>query len=75
MRFQGWETWQMEPEQCEDVGDQVAVMVRYRARGRGSGAEVEGRESALWTLRGGRVAGYTWFHEAEAAFEAAGLRT
>ena len=54
--YEGWETWQMEPEQFEDVGDQVAVVLRYRARGRGSGVEVEGRESALWTLRNGKVA-------------------
>ena len=71
--FEGWETWQMEPEQFEDVGDHVAVVLRYRARGRGSGVEVEGRESALWTLRNGKVARYAWFHEPADALEAAGL--
>jgi ketosteroid isomerase-like protein len=45
--FEGWESWQMEPERFRPSGDQVAVVVRYRARGRGSGLEVEGRESAL----------------------------
>jgi len=72
--FEGWETWQMDPEGFETVGDQVAVVVRYRARGRGSGVEVEGRESALWTLRDGKVVRYAWFHEPADAFEAAGLR-
>jgi len=71
--FEGWETWQMEPEQFRAVGDQVAVVVRYRARGRGSGVEVEGRESALWTLRDGRVVRYAWFQEPTEALEAAGL--
>jgi ketosteroid isomerase-like protein len=70
--FEGWETWEMEPEQFRAVGDQVAVVVRYRARGRGSGVEVEGRESALWTLRDGKVAQYDWFHEPAEALEAAG---
>jgi uncharacterized protein len=51
--FEGWGTWEMEPEQFTAVGDRVAVVVRYRARGRASGVEVEGRESALWTLRDG----------------------
>ncbi|MEK6326174.1 MAG: nuclear transport factor 2 family protein [Actinomycetota bacterium] len=68
--LEGWETWRMEPEQFQEAGDQVAVVVRYRARGRGSGVEVEGRESALWTLRDGKVARYAWFHEAADAFEA-----
>ena len=72
--FEGWETWQMDPEEFRAVGDQVAVVVRYRARGRGSGVEVEGRESALWTLRDGKVARYAWFHEPADALQAAGLQ-
>jgi ketosteroid isomerase-like protein len=72
--FEGWETWEMEPEQFTPVGDQVAVVVRYRARGRGSGVEVVGRESALWTLRDGKVVRYAWFHEPDDALEAAGLQ-
>jgi len=71
--FEGWETWQMDPEGFRAVGDQVAVVVRYRARGRGSGVEVEGRESALWTLRDGRVVRYAWYHEPADALEAAGV--
>jgi ketosteroid isomerase-like protein len=67
--FEGWETWQMDPEQLRAEGDQVAVVVRYRARGRSSGVEVEGRESALWTLRDGKVARYAWFHEPTEALE------
>ena len=71
--FEGWESWQMEPEKFTAEGDQVAVVVSYRARGRGSGVEVEGRESALWTLRDGKVWRYAWFHRPEEALEAAGL--
>jgi ketosteroid isomerase-like protein len=71
--FDTWETWQVEPERFEAVGDQVAVVLRYRARGRGSGVEVEGRESALWTFRDGKVLRYAWFHEPADALEAAGL--
>ena len=72
--FGGWEAWDMEPEQFKAVGDQVAVVLSYRARGRGSGVEVEGRESALWTLHDGKVSRYAWFHEPEDALEAAELR-
>ena len=71
--FEGWAAWETEPEQFTAVGDQVAVVLRYRARGRGSGVEIEGRESALWTLRDGRVLRYAWFQEPSEALEAAGL--
>ena len=71
--FEGWETWQIELEQLTPVGDQVAVVVRYRNRVHGSSADVEARESALWTLRGGKVVRYAWFHEPAEALEAAGL--
>ena len=71
--FDGWESWQAEPEEFRAAGDQVAVVLRYRARGRGSGVEINGRESALWTFRDGKVARYAWFQEPGEAFEAAGL--
>ena len=71
--FEGWATWRMKPERFESVGNQVAVVLRYTARGRSSGVEVEGRESALWTLRDGRVVRYAWFHDPQEALEAVGL--
>ena len=71
--FEGWETWRAEPEEIRAVGDQVAVTLSYRARGRGSGVEIDGRESALWTVRNGKVVRYAWFQGPEEALEAAGL--
>jgi ketosteroid isomerase-like protein len=68
--LEGWAIWQMQPEEFTDLGDQVAVVVRYQARGRGSGVEVSGRESALWHLREGRVCRYAWFHEPSGASDA-----
>lgn len=73
--LEGWEMWRMEPEEYTAQGAQVAVVVRYRARGRGSGVEVEGRESALWTIRDGRVVRYEWFREPADALEAMRSRT
>ena len=69
-----WEFWRAEPLETKAVGDQVAVLVRFRARGRGSGAEVEGHESALFTFRDGKVVRYEWFHGETGAFEALGAR-
>jgi uncharacterized protein len=73
--FEGWASWEMEPERFEAVGDRVAVVLRYRAQGRASGLVVEGRESALCTLRDGRVVRYAWFHGADDALNAVGIST
>jgi uncharacterized protein len=72
--FDGWETWQIEPERFVPAGDRVAVVVHYRAHWRVSGVDVEAHESALWTVRGGKVVRYEWFHGPNDALEAAGLR-
>jgi ketosteroid isomerase-like protein len=71
--LESWEFWRAETEDFRTAGDQVAVVVRYRTRGRGSGVEVEGRESALWTLRDGKVVRYEWFHGPTEALAALGL--
>jgi ketosteroid isomerase-like protein len=68
---EGWSSWQMEPEEFRAVGNQVAVVMRYRARARRSGIEVEGRESALLTVRDGKIVRYEWFHGPTDAIEAA----
>lgn len=67
--LEGWSSWQMEPESFEASGNQVAVSVRFRARARRSGIEFQGRESALVTLRNGRVIRYEWFHGPDDARE------
>jgi len=65
-----WEYWRAEPEELREAGDSVAAVVRYRTRGKGSGVEMVGRESALWTFRDGKVIRYEWFHGPGDAFDA-----
>ena len=69
--FDAWEYWRAEPVELREVGDCVVAVVRYCTRGRGSGVEIEGRESALWTFRDGKVARYQWFHGVDDAGAAA----
>jgi len=69
---EGWESWLMEPEQLTAVGEHVAVVVRYRAVARASRIEVEGRESALLTVRDGRITRYAWFHGPDDALQSVG---
>jgi ketosteroid isomerase-like protein len=70
---EGWEGWRFEPERFTPSGDRVAVVLRYTARGRGSRVKVEGRLSTLWTISGGKVVRFEWFHGADEALEAIGL--
>lgn len=60
--YEAWEYWHAEPEELREVGNTVVAVLTYRTKGRGSGVEMEGRESALWTLRDGKVVRYEWFH-------------
>jgi ketosteroid isomerase-like protein len=69
--FDAWDYWRCEVEQLSEIGDSVVAVVRYRTRGHGSGVEIEGRESALWTFRNGKVIRYEWFHGPEDAAAAA----
>ena len=71
---EGWEIWRMEPEQLTAIGGRLAVVIRYEARGRTSGVELEGRESALITFRDGKIARYEWFQGPGDALEAAEAR-
>ena len=72
-QFAGLETWQIELERFIPAGERVAVVVRYRVRWRASGVDVEAYESALWTVRDGKVVRYEWFHGPNDALEAVGL--
>ena len=62
-----------EPEQVFESGDQVVVVIKSRARPKGSSAELEIRNGHLWTFRDGKVASMRVFPEPEKALEAAGL--
>jgi ketosteroid isomerase-like protein len=57
--------------ECEDA---VVAAVSFRARIRGSGAELVQDEAHTWTFRDGRIVRFEWGRELRAALEAAGLR-
>jgi uncharacterized protein len=46
-----------------DAGDDVVVVTTMRARGRGSGADVEDQQAHVWTIQGGRAIRMRWFHD------------
>src|SRR5919204_3147491 len=63
----------IEVEQYLDAGDELVVYLRYRARARGSGAEVDAPMAHVWTFREGKAIRLRQYLDRAQALEAAGL--
>src|SRR5947207_15962212 len=46
-----------------DTGDHVVALVKFRARGRGSGADVGETQGHVWTVQNGLAVEVRWFHD------------
>jgi len=68
-----WAEWHVTAERFIDVGDRVISIETVRGRGRGSGAETEGRFASIWTLQDGRVTRVEIGPDVEEALRAVGL--
>jgi uncharacterized protein len=68
-----FDAYRNEPEEIIEANDEsIVVVIRSVARGRTSGAQVEGRLAHLWTLRDGKVIRFQPFRSREDALRAAG---
>jgi ketosteroid isomerase-like protein len=68
-----WEEHQIDYELVDLGDDRVLALLHMRARGKGSGAEVEMRVGQVWTVRDGRAVRMVLYFDADEAREAAGL--
>jgi ketosteroid isomerase-like protein len=68
-----FETVEFEPPDFLHCGDDVVVITIMRARGHGSGADVEHPQGHVWTIKEGKAVRMRWFHHHHLALEAAGL--
>jgi uncharacterized protein len=68
-----FETVVFEPRDFLDVGDDVVLITVMRARGHGSGADVEHPQGHVWTIEKGKAVRLRWFHHPHLALEAVGL--
>ena len=75
--YERWhEAWEGAETTVEEVighGDRVLVTVRFQARGRASGIEVDTRLYEVFTLRDGKVLRIDEYERRAGALEAAGL--
>ena len=69
-----YEDFHVRVERFVDAGgDDVVVLARYTASGRGSGVPLEGEHGYVWTVRDGQAVRFRWFQSHREALEAAGL--
>jgi ketosteroid isomerase-like protein len=68
-----WEFYLTEPEQFLDGDDVVVVLARERARGKGSGVEVDRATALLYRLSAGRVSEIRLYTDPARALRDAGL--
>ena len=73
--FETWEWMRVDVEELHEVGDRVLFTLHQRAKGRGSGIEIEITSWNVYTFRDGKVTRMQLFTSREPAFEAAGLAT
>jgi ketosteroid isomerase-like protein len=66
-------SWRSEPHGFHAAGDKVLVETRFVCVGMQSGIEFTRDQWHVWTLRDGLAQSVAWFHDADAAREAAGL--
>jgi len=69
-----WTRYELEVEDVLDAGsDRVAVVLRERGEGKGSGTEVTNRFGVVVTVRDGKIVHTVVYRTPEEALEAAGL--
>ena len=66
-----WETFQVEPDEFREVGDRVLILGHVRAKGRGSGLELDQPMLSVIWFRDGKIGRIQSFLDEDAAREAA----
>jgi ketosteroid isomerase-like protein len=70
--WDAFESISIEVEELIGSGDAIVAIIRVRARGTGSGVEVDARGPHLWSFRDGKVVGLAFYEHLDEALEAAG---
>ena len=71
--FDAWESYHLEAERLEDLGDRVVAIVRETARGRASGVEVDSRWGYVLTVADGQIVRVEAYRDAGRALRVTGL--
>jgi ketosteroid isomerase-like protein len=69
-----WSEWSAEPAEFIDVDDdRVVAVFRVRAKGRGSGVEIERQDAMVYVVRDMEVVRLDYYNDKQQALKAVGL--
>ena len=68
--MEAFDQFTLEPLEFLEVGDKMIVVLRQRARGRGSGVELDSEVAHVWTMGTGTPAGLRIYRDKEQALRA-----
>src|SRR6476469_5103722 len=68
-----WDAYVPRPQEFIDAGDQVVVMVKLRARGKGSRFEIEEEMADVFTLDDGNIVQLRMYVDRDVALDSAGI--
>jgi ketosteroid isomerase-like protein len=71
--FDSWDAYVPRPQKFIDAGDQVVVVVKLRARGKGSRFEIEEEMADVFTLDGGNIVQLRLYVDRDVALDSAGI--
>jgi ketosteroid isomerase-like protein len=73
--FDSWDRYVPRPQEFIDAGEQVVVMVKLQARGKGSRFEIEEDMADVFTLDGGNIVQLRLYVDRGVALDAAGIQS
>ncbi len=71
--FDSWDVYVPRPQEFLDAGDQVVVMVKLRARGKGSRFEIEEEMADVFTLENGNIVQLRLYVDRGVALDSVGI--
>jgi ketosteroid isomerase-like protein len=68
-----WADYTFEPTEFIEAGEYVVVVVQLRAKGRGSGLELDREDAIVYQVRDGKIIRTDYYNNTTQAFAAAGI--
>ena len=68
-----WSDYSMEPEEFFDAGARVAVFIRQKTTGKGSGVALERQDAMVFEVDDAKVVRLDYYNDRDQALKAAGL--
>jgi ketosteroid isomerase-like protein len=70
---EAWAEWSIELDEFIDAGDSVVIFIRMKAKGRGSGIEIDRPDALVYGISGGLITRIDYFNDRDEALKAVGL--